>query len=382
MSSHTRLSSPSAARARTALLLASLVALASCSDGGEDGASDSSLIGAPAAPQAGAPAPPNAPAAQPPGADQGDMPATQPATGDGQAGLPMNTLPDPMAAPDAGSTDASDASTTPDAGTTPAPEPVACPTPALSSAVSEHRISIGGQSRDYILQLPTGYTGETPLPLVVDLHPLLTSASFQQGNSGYRELGNREGFIVAWPDGIDGAWDIGPCCVDAADEDFVRALVEEVSAAACVDPKRIYATGFSMGGGMSHYLACNAADVFAAVAPAAFDLIEEMPCQPARPISVRMYRGTADFIVPYRGGPSTPPNGYPAMITFLGAEGTFEKWAELNGCTGTPVSDGGCQTYDSCDAGVEVTLCTTTGGGHSTGDAEGGWAMFERQAMP
>ena len=42
---------------------------------------------------------------------------------------------------------------------------------------------------------------------------------------------------------------------------------------ACVDPKRVYAAGFSMGGGMAHYLACHAADVFAAVAPSAFDLL-------------------------------------------------------------------------------------------------------------
>ena len=53
---------------------------------------------------------------------------------------------------------------------------------------------------------------------------------------------------------------------------FARALVAQVSTTACIDPKRVYATGFSMGGGMAHYLACHAADVFAAVAPASFDL--------------------------------------------------------------------------------------------------------------
>lgn len=263
------------------------------------------------------------------------------------------------------------------------PEPVTCPAQALSSGVTRESIDVGGTSREFSLQIPDGYTGDAALPLVVDLHPLLTTASFQQSNSGYAALANREGFIVAWPDGIDGAWDIGTCCVDADDEAFVRALVSHIRERACVDPKRIYAAGFSMGGGMSHYLGCNVADVFAAVAPAAFDLIEEMPCAPSRPISVLMFRGTRDLIVPYAGGASTPPNGYPTTIHFLGAEGSFARWAELNQCTGSPRdSGGGCQTYDECASGVEVTLCTSTGGGHTTGDAELGWEMFQRQPMP
>ena len=80
----------------------------------------------------------------------------------------------------------------------------------------------------------------------------------------------------------------------------------QVSTTACIDPKRVYAIGFSMGGGMAHYLACHAADVFAAVAPSSFDLLEENvgDCQPPRPITVISFRGSADTLVPYEGGPS------------------------------------------------------------------------------
>jgi polyhydroxybutyrate depolymerase len=42
---------------------------------------------------------------------------------------------------------------------------------------------------------------------------------------------------------------------------------------------------------MSHYLGCEAADVFAAVAPAAFDLLEENTCAPSRPIERRQHQG-------------------------------------------------------------------------------------------
>ena len=264
--------------------------------------------------------------------------------------------------------------------------PVTCPATALEPGDSNGSIDIGGTMRDYILHVPPGYTGDTPVPLLVDWHPLLTDAQYQRTSSGYAAVADREGFIVVYPDGIDNAWNIGPCCTRSRDVDdlgFARMLVDKIKAQACIDPKRVYAAGFSMGGGMSHFLGCKAADVFAAVAPAAFDLIEEYECEPARPITVISFRGTSDFIVPYSGGASTPPTSYPLdPIHFLGAQGTFEKWAELNQCTGTPTaSSGGCETYTQCAAGVEVTLCTS-GGGHSTGDPAIGWPMLAKHPMP
>jgi polyhydroxybutyrate depolymerase len=262
--------------------------------------------------------------------------------------------------------------------------------PATSTvAPGDHNASIevGGMSRDYIVHVPPGYTGDTPVPLLLDLHPLGSSGQYQRRSSGYAAVADREGFIVVYPDGIDGAWNIGPCCTRSRDVDdlgLALALVEKMKAEACIDPKRVYAAGYSMGGGMSHFLACKAADVFAAVAPAAFDLIEEIDCRPARPITVISSRGTTDFIVPYSGGASTPPTAYPLdPIHFLGAVGTFEKWAELNQCTGSPqAADGGCQTYTQCAAGVEVTLCTAQGGGHVTGDPDVGWAMLKKHPLP
>src|SRR6185436_7149292 len=156
-------------------------------------------------------------------------------------------------------------------------------------------------------------------------------------------------------------WDVGPCCVTGVDDvAFVRAVVSQVSATACIDPKRVYASGFSMGGGMAHYLACHAADVFAAVAPAAFDLLEEnvKDCTPPRPITVISFRGTADSRVPYEGGPSSLVTGMP--LTFLGAQATFEAWARIDRCVGaaSQADADGCSSYAGCLGGVEVILCT------------------------
>lgn len=249
-------------------------------------------------------------------------------------------------------------------------------------------IMVGGVKRTYILHVPTGYKGDKPIPLILDFHPMIFgTAASERMTSGYAELGDKEGFAVAYADGIDNAWNMGPCCTESRDVDdfgLALAMVDKFKTEGCVDEKRVYAVGYSNGGGLSHYLACKHAEVFAAAAPAAFDLIEEVKCEPSRPISMIIFRGTADTIVPYAGGASTPPTPYPLdPIHFLGAKGTFKKWAEVDGCTDTP-TDGanGCSTYSQCKDGVTVTLCTANGGGHVGGDANVAWATLKKFTLP
>ncbi|HMJ16559.1 MAG TPA: PHB depolymerase family esterase [Polyangiaceae bacterium] len=246
-------------------------------------------------------------------------------------------------------------------------------------------VSIGGVTRTYLLHVPPSYTGRTPVPLVLDFHALGLTGATQRNLDSYASVSDGEGFIVAYPDGIDNAWNIGPCCTFSRSVDdlgFARALVAKLKSEACIDPKRVYAAGYSMGGGMSYFLACNAADTFAAIAPAAFDLIEEMPCTPSRAISVFSFRGTADPIVPYAGGASRPPNGLDTTIHFLGAQGTFDRFATLDQCTGSSMTSAGCQTHSQCRDGVEVKLCTSQAGGHSPADAATAWSLLSRHSLP
>jgi polyhydroxybutyrate depolymerase len=267
--------------------------------------------------------------------------------------------------------------------------PATCPaTSTLKSGETNETIMVGSTMRNYLLHVPQSYTGKTPVPLVIDWHGLLTDASLQKGVSGYLALSDQEGFILAYPNGIDAAWNVGPCCTSSRDVDdlgFSKALLAAIESRGCVDPKRVYSTGFSLGGGMSLYLACNSADTYAAIVPSAFDLLteDEEPCHPSRPISVMAFRGTGDFIVPYAGGASMPPNGLQVTIHFLGAMGTFQRWSQLNGCTGMPTDTGaGCQTYSQCKDGVEVTLCTKQGGSHEPGDAKLGWSFMKKHPLP
>jgi polyhydroxybutyrate depolymerase len=176
-------------------------------------------------------------------------------------------------------------------------------------------------------------------------------------------------------------WNVGPCCSNDDDVKFSYAMIDKLKEIACIDPQRIYATGFSMGGGMSNHVACMMSDVFAAVAPAAMDLnkTNSAACKMARPISVINFRGTNDPVCRYQGGDS----GFNDGLNFLGAEGTFKFWAEKNGCEGSPSKNSnGCQEYSNCKDGTKVVLCTKQGGGHDYGDASIGWPFLKQFTLP
>lgn len=263
-----------------------------------------------------------------------------------------------------------------------------CPPSRLAPGDSDRSVHVGSEARNYILHLPPSYDGLARVPLVIDFHGAGESAARERESSPYPDVLDADGVVMAFPEGLVGpagqGWNVGPCCVaDVDDVAFTRALVADIQALACIDPKRVYAVGVLTGGGMAHHLACHAADLFAAVAPAAFDLLEENvdDCTPARPISVISFRGTGDSRVPYEGGPSSLVPGMP--LTFLGAEDTFEKWAEINGCTGmASVADANdCRAYEHCDGGAEVVLCTHSGGRNEAGDPGIAWPLLRRHSL-
>jgi len=272
-----------------------------------------------------------------------------------------------------------------DTGTT----TVACPAAKLAAGDQTRTLTVGGVARTYILHVPAAYTGSTPTPLLVDYHPIGGTASGQSGSSPYKAKTDPEGVISAYPNGLQSpnmgqAWNVQGCCTTANDTGFARAMVADIRKVACIDPKRVYAAGFSMGGGMTHFSACHLADLFAAGAPAAFDLLQQnvTACKPSRPLTMILFRSTGDGVVPYAGGHSAVVTGM--AIDFLGARGSFQKWAELDKCTGSPSAEdaSGCSTYSNCAGGVQVTLCTKQGGGHDYGNATVGWPLLKKYTLP
>jgi polyhydroxybutyrate depolymerase len=226
---------------------------------------------------------------------------------------------------------------------------------ALQPGNHPRQIEFEGLLRSYQVHVPASYDGSADVPLVIDIHGLGSNAAQQQVLSGMAPLSDQEGFIVAYPNGVQARWNAGLCCGGTLDDvGFIRAVVAAIEAEATIDRRRIYVTGLSNGGAMSHRLACDASDLFAAAAPMAFP-VPFRPlshCQPLRSIPVLTVMGLTDVLVSYEGG------------LFPSAAQTFAYWHDINGCdAATPdvlVESGQsrCETYTACRNGVQAGLCS------------------------
>ena len=285
-------------------------------------------------------------------------------------------------------------------------------------------IAYEGLRRSYIIHVPPGYTGRQPVPLVVNNHGLTQDASVHQRMSQLDVVSDQHGFVVVYPSSDSGSWNAGACCNPAGPDDvrFMRELVADARRRLCVDRHRIYATGMSNGGLMTHRLACEAADLFAAVAPVSGILpIPDSACRPSRPIGLLQVHGSNDELVDYDGGGLLSFIWLDPFTPLLSARDTVADWARRDGCVAgpsaptpkeawpdMPVSGGyipgagaplftdeqarmsvprtpgaSCEWYERCSGGVTVGLCTHDGGHDwASGTSSAIWRFFERHALP
>ena len=116
----------------------------------------------------------------------------------------------------------------------------------------------------------------------------------------------------------------------------------------------------SAGAFMAQRLACDRADLVAAVVPVAGTLGATVPCNPARPVSVLAVHGDADPVVPFGGGPMVARGGASAIVS---APATADRWRAANGCP-PPVVTPGRSLSTGCADGTVVDFVTIPGGGH------------------
>jgi polyhydroxybutyrate depolymerase len=272
-------------------------------------------------------------------------------------------------------------------------QPTAAATAAAAypSGTSEQTIVSGGQTRDYRLHVPPSYQPDSPMPLVLNLHGLNETAAQQEALSGMSAKADEVGFIVAYPEGIDQTWHVGPGSAAVADTQFIRDLITELQGRLTIDPARIYAAGISNGAQMSDLLGCNASDVIAAIGPVSGGYSSAQECAPGRPVPVVGFHGTDDRLIPYEG----------QGILIMPAEEWAAAWASRNGCSPTPAvtyqgSEVTHETWSGCQAGADVVFYTIEGGGHGWPGSPGGagvttneinatnviWDFFAAHPMP
>lgn len=233
-----------------------------------------------------------------------------------------------------------------------------------------------GLERTYILHVPSTYDNSRAVPLVLDFHGGGGNAEGEMRHTGFNVLADEKDFIVAYPNGTGKhedkllTWNGGTCCAYAVENNiddvgFIRALIVELEGKYKIDPKRIYATGLSNGAIFSYRLACDASDLFAAIAPVAGTL-NYLRCNPFEPVSIIEFHGTDDGHIGYNGGAG--PNSL-VDVPFKSVKESIDFWLDADLCNSTPqtetFSDIKHDTYSGCAQGTAIELYTIIGGKHA-----------------
>jgi polyhydroxybutyrate depolymerase len=291
----------------------------------------------------------------------------------------------------------------PSAGTGESVRSPGCGQPAPAGAGTSIRRTVvsADLSRTYLLHLPQGYAPNSATPVVLVLHgatsrPAPNVLEAMEQETGFSRLADREGFVVVYPrstttEGGTTAWNIGASENPAVDDvRFIDDLLDELTATLCVDQRRVYATGFSSGGGLTGILACRSAGriaAFAAVSGAFF--VTPAPCTPSRPVPILEFHGTSDK-VPYDGGPFGPD-------TLLPIPRWLQDWADRYHCTRGPnaffaIVDVTAEYWSRCLGTATVIGYRILNGQHLWPGAPGAtqtisattliWRFFEYQRSP
>lgn len=208
-------------------------------------------------------------------------------------------------------------------------------------------------TRTYHLYVPPGLPADIAgVPLLLSMHGLASSGVGTAGTVPWTSHAAQEGFIVAFPDGESGVWQLAE---GSADVDFLRSVVTDIESTYCIDGSRVHAAGHSLGGYMAQRLACDAADMFASVAAyaAGSPILTSASggCTPQRGISVALFHGTDDGIVPVSAGTDS-----------------LTEWISRLGCALSPgiqeLADGTSAAYTGCAADQVVTWRHYDGQGH------------------
>jgi polyhydroxybutyrate depolymerase len=229
--------------------------------------------------------------------------------------------------------------------------------------------------RAYLLHVPASFRTNAS-GLVIALHGAGESGATFRSLSQLSEKADQAGFAVAYPYALlsPGAgiteWNelfnntFGGNPPD--DVGFLRELIQALQAQLRPDPKRIYVTGFSNGGFMTHRAGIQLSGFVAAIAVAEGSVastgsIQNVPV-PLEPVSVLMLHGDADTTVPYCGQP------------YASQEQSFDYWNTANRCsrndTAAPLCDAqGITSVEEKDAsgcagGTEVKFYKLLGGQH------------------
>lgn len=229
----------------------------------------------------------------------------------------------------------------------------------------------------YHIVLPAGVTAT--VPAVILLHGYGGEGVGLIRNTGIVSRILERGFAVIAPDGqkrADGegrSWDFHPDRPATRDESaFLVSVADDAARKFGLQRDRMLLAGFSIGGSMTSYVACQAPESFAAYAPVAGSFWRPHPAGCAGPVRLLHTHGKADRTVPLTGRQIMP--GFEQGNVFE----AMEIWRKTNGCPSS-VADRTettgiytVQQWTGCQPGTDLQFALHEGG-HSIPK---GWAKL------
>ena len=194
------------------------------------------------------------------------------------------------------------------------------------------QVVVGG-NRPVQVHVPPGYDPEVPTPLIVAIHGFNPN-NYIDAYLLLTALADERGFLAVYPNGTFTSpggsrfWNATPGCCNfnpngVDDSGYLRGVIEETSTVLNVDERRIYVTGHSNGGFMSHRMACDHADILAGIASwAGSTYANPSQCNPTEPVHILHVHATDDGSIRYNGTGS-----YPSAVDAVAL------WAGLNECS-------------------------------------------------
>jgi polyhydroxybutyrate depolymerase len=253
--------------------------------------------------------------------------------------------------------------------------------PPLTGALSKATLEVNGETYTYRLYLPKHLAKDAPLVMV--LHGSGQNGEQIRSETGYgfERLADQHGFGVVYPSGKSFDWNdcskTGDFLVNGRELDdvaYLNTLTDTLVAAHGFSKQRVFATGVSAGGFMSLRLALEAPERFRAVAAVSANVpaADNFKCKPvAQGASVLLMNGTADTIVPYRGGEVALwglffQNG--RVLSSVDSAEFFVRQNKMSGAIKREAPLPGTKNTHSLlwrdDGRYEVELVTVVDGGH------------------
>ena len=217
------------------------------------------------------------------------------------------------------------------------------------TATQTHTLESSDLQRKYRIHLPKTDDVNQILPLVIVLHGYGDFPWLIEYYSGFSKLSDKHQFIAVYPQGTrenqNGkfSWNAGSCCNPALenqvdDVKFIEDLIDSLLKTYPIDQNRIYLTGFSNGGMLTHRIASvipqkiTAAAVVAGSVGGTIDGNKYYTiAKPKKALPIMMIHGENDTTVPFLGGTNENNNA-----TFTSFAESINFWVQNNMCNEEP----------------------------------------------